>query len=73
MDDKDKVFAKAKGTLVAIKAGQIILKEFRKAIGEEEYDKIMSEPVKSCKCGFIKQGNYTPCPKCEVTEESLLK
>jgi hypothetical protein len=51
--------------LEILRIGQHLLKGFKEKIGEEEYNKIMKEPVKSCSCGFIKEGDYTLCPKCE--------
>jgi len=57
-----------KSALLALKVGTGLLDKIRDSIGHEEYDKIMSEPVKSCKCGFIKEGDYTICPKCEDSE-----
>jgi len=45
--------------------GSKILKEIRKDMGVEEYDRIMSDSIKGCKCGFIKEGDSSFCPKCE--------
>lgn len=53
-------------SLYALKIGDLILKDFREYVGHEEYDKLMSEPIKGCSCGFIKEGDENICPKCEV-------
>jgi hypothetical protein len=55
-------------SLYALKIGYKLLDEIKKDIGKEEYNKIVNSPVKSCKCGFIKEGDYTICPKCEVKQ-----
>lgn len=52
-------------SLYALEVGKRVLEEFKKGIGEEEYNKIINSPIKSCKCGFIKEGDDTMCPKCE--------
>ena len=49
-----------------LRIGKIFLNEIRELIGSEEYDKIMNSPIECCKCGFIKKGDETFCPKCEV-------
>lgn len=49
----------------ALQIGRELLNEFRKNIGDEEYDKIINSPVRSCKCGYIKEGDYDQCYKCE--------
>lgn len=51
-----------------MKIGRNILEEMKNAIGEEDYNKIMSEPMKSCSCGYIKEGDETMCPKCELVD-----
>jgi rubrerythrin len=51
--------------------GKGVLSELRDKIGHNEYDKIMSEPIKGCSCGYIKDGNDNPCPKCEDYSKEL--
>ena len=59
-------------SLYALHIGFQVLEEIKKDIGEEEYNKIVNSPVRSCKCGFIKEGDYTICPKCEVKKWQVL-
>lgn len=56
---------KTMSSLWALEMGRKVLDEFKEYIGEEEYNKIMNSPIKGCKCGFIKEGDDTLCPKCE--------
>ena len=44
--------------LNSMKAYNEFLKDVKMKIGLEEYNKIVSEPVKGCKCGYIKEGDY---------------
>ena len=49
-------------------ASKKLLDDIKEDIGEKEYNKIINSPVKSCACGFIKEGEETLCPKCELNE-----
>lgn len=53
-------------SLLALRIGRQVLNGFKEKIGIEEYSKIINSPIKSCSCGFIKEGDETICPKCEV-------
>lgn len=53
--------------ILALKIGGYILDEIRKT-SPDEFDKAMKEPINSCECGEIKQGDTTICQICEVFE-----
>ena len=50
----------------ALMIGKELLKNIKEEAGEEKYNEVINSPVKSCSCGFIKEGDYTHCPKCET-------
>ena len=56
-------------SIIALNIGQFIIDSFKEGLDEEEYNKFMNEPIKACKCGYIKEGDYTVCPKCEKVTE----
>lgn len=57
------------GLAIGLKVGRAVLDGFKKEIGEEQYNKIMNNPIKGCKCGFIKEGVEEICPKCENAQD----
>lgn len=61
-------YAKAYESLMMLDLGRQLLNDIRND-DPEEYDKIMNSPIKGCSCGFIKEGDETSCPKCEVYNE----
>lgn len=55
--------------IAVMKVGRFVLDDMKKTIGEDNYNKILSEPIKSCSCGFIKEGDESSCPKCELNQD----
>lgn len=66
-------YQRALSSLVMIGIGNTVLREFENILGKEEVEKIRNSPVKGCSCGFIKEGDYTYCPKCEKIERVMPK